>query len=60
MELTEWHSDPPPAGTEHQDIELARISRRKWNDTSHPVLIRLSPHSPDEALSFGTDGAIQI
>ena len=42
MELTEWHSDPPPAGTEHQDIELARISRRKWNDTSHPVLIRLS------------------
>jgi hypothetical protein len=27
--LTEWHSDPPPVGTEHQDIEMARISQEE-------------------------------
>jgi hypothetical protein len=44
----------PPTGVLTTD-QFIRLSQASDNIDRH-----LSPHSPDDALSFGTDGAIQI
>ena len=36
----------------------AAARRQKWIDQAQSLIF--IPHSPDDALSFGTDGAIQI
>jgi len=40
--LIEWHPIPP-AGTEHQDIELARSSQRVSEQPWNPSVVELHP-----------------
>jgi RNA polymerase sigma-32 factor len=39
---------------------VRQIEVRAFEKVQKAVKARLIPHSPDDALSFGTDGAIQI
>jgi hypothetical protein len=39
----------------HESVQEARTA-----SASRPPVCLYFPHSPDDALSFGTDGAIQI